>query len=379
MQTYKIGFVLDDTLDSTDGVQQYILSVGQWFAEQGHDVHYLVGKTARSDIPNIHSLSSNIPVSFNQNRMSIPLPANGRKIKQLLASEQFDVLHIQMPYSPLLAGKIIMAAPKKTAVIGTFHVAPYGKIVSAANYILGTIVHRSIKRFDKVMSVSKVAQDFARQTHHIDSQIIPNTIDTAPYAHAEAFPEFADRFTITFFGRLVERKGAQHFLKAIFNLKQSGDLPENCTVLICGKGPLSVELQEYVSQHGLEDIVTFTGYVTEEDKPRYLASSDILVYPSTGGESFGIVLLEGMAAGRGVVLGGDNPGYRSVLHDKPEQLFNPKSEEQFAAILRTFIQDEGLRLSAAKWQQSYVKHFDRLHVCKQILAVYEEALHRKSA
>ena len=68
----KIGFVLDDTLDSTDGVQQYVLTLGKWLKDQGHDVHYLVGATKRRDIPGVHSLSRNMSVRFNGNRMSMP-------------------------------------------------------------------------------------------------------------------------------------------------------------------------------------------------------------------------------------------------------------------------------------------------------------------
>jgi phosphatidylinositol alpha-mannosyltransferase len=75
----KIGFVLDDGLDKPDGVQQYILSLGEWMAGQGHDVHYLVGETERTDLPNVHSMSRNIWVLGNGNRMSIPLPTTSRR------------------------------------------------------------------------------------------------------------------------------------------------------------------------------------------------------------------------------------------------------------------------------------------------------------
>jgi Glycosyltransferase Family 4 len=120
----KIGFVLDDTLDSTDGVQQYVLTLGKWLKDQGHDVHYLVGATKRRDIPDVHSLSRNMSVRFNGNQMSMPLPAKKFEITALLSTEKFDVLHVQVPYSPLLAHRVIMAAPPQTAIIGTFHIAP---------------------------------------------------------------------------------------------------------------------------------------------------------------------------------------------------------------------------------------------------------------
>lgn len=77
----KIGFVLDDGLDSPDGVQQYILTLGTWLEKQGHEVHFLVGQTERTDISNVHVLARNIGVRFNHNRLTIPLPANHGRIK----------------------------------------------------------------------------------------------------------------------------------------------------------------------------------------------------------------------------------------------------------------------------------------------------------
>src|SRR5580700_1206956 len=91
----KVALVLDEGLDNPDGVQQYILSVGGWLTSEGHDVHYLVGQTARRDIPNLRSLSRNIHVRSNGNNMTIPLPTSRRKLKKLLRDEQFDVLHVQ--------------------------------------------------------------------------------------------------------------------------------------------------------------------------------------------------------------------------------------------------------------------------------------------
>src|SRR5688572_33467442 len=132
MNKLKVGLVLDGSLDKTDGVQQYVLILGKWLASEGHEVHYLVGETERTDLPNIHSLTRNVSVRFNKNRMSTPLPANLRPIRRLLQQEQFDVLHVQVPYSPVLAGRIIKAADARTAVVGTFHILPHSKFVTLA-------------------------------------------------------------------------------------------------------------------------------------------------------------------------------------------------------------------------------------------------------
>lgn len=377
MDTYKIAFVLDDSLDTTDGVQQYVLTVGKWLSEHGHDVHYIVGETKRTDIPHVHSLARNIKVRFNQNRMSMPLPTKKAAIKRLLQQEEFDIIHVQMPYSPFMAGRVIKATSTYTGIVGTFHIAPHTRWVHWANTILRLFVGGSLKKFDEFISVSRVAQDFASDTFQIESSVVPNTLDLSAFYTPAPFKKYEKTTNIIFFGRLVERKGCQYFLRAINRLHKAHALPANCQVLVCGSGPLADQLKGYVTEHHLDKLVTFTGFVSEEDKPRYLAAGDIIAYPSTGGESFGIVLLEGMAAGRGVVLAGDNPGYAGVLGERPEVLFEPTSEELFAAKIEKYLANPSLRDEAREWQQQFVRQFDIPHVADEILAVYDQALHKR--
>lgn len=377
MDTYKIAFVLDDSLDTPDGVQQYVLNVGKWLSAHGHNVHYIVGETRRTDIPRVHSIGRNVKVRFNQNRMSIPLPVSKKKIRRLLQQEEFDVIHVQMPYSPFLAGRVIKAASTYTGIVGTFHIAPHSRLVHLANTILRLFVGGSLRKFDEILSVSRVAQDFASDTFQVESSVVPNTVDLSTFYTAETFKKYDDTTNIIFFGRLVERKGCRYFLQAINRLHKANALPADCQVLVCGKGPLEGELKEYTRRNGLDKIVTFTGFVKEEDKPRYLACGDVIVYPSTGGESFGIVLLEGMAAGRGVVLAGDNPGYAGVLGERPEVLFEPTNEELFANKIEKYLASPKLRAEAHNWQQQFVRQFDIPNVADEILAVYDQALHKR--
>lgn len=377
MGPLTIGLVLDDSLDTSDGVQQYVLTLGHWLTEQGHVVHYLVGQTKRQDLRNVHSLSRNVGVRFNGNRMSVPLPASKSALRQLLARERFDVLHVQMPYSPFMAGRLIKLAPPGTAVVGTFHVAPHSLVVGLANRILRLMVGGSLRRFDHVMSVSRVAQSFAKQTFNIESTVVPNMAPLGAFYNAQPLPQYETVRTVVFLGRLVQRKGCMHLLRAVHRLQAAGTLGgEHVRVIICGTGPLEGSLKKYVREHKLEGIVEFAGRVTEEDKPRYLASGDVVVFPSTGGESFGIVLLEGMAASRGVVLGGNNPGYASVLEPRPQALFDPKNEPAFATLLADMLDDAKARQQARAWQRQYVQRFDAPVVGAQILEVYQTALHK---
>lgn len=374
---HKIGIVLDTSLDPPDGVQQYVLSVGEWLRRQGHDVHYIVGETTRIDIPNVHSLAKNIAVRFNGNRTTIPLPTSKRKLKAFLNEQQFDVLHVQTPHSPFFAQRLIRAASPKTAIVATFHVLPEGKLPVIGNYLLGWWLRPSLRRIDQMLSVSPAAARFARQTFHVASRVMPNVFDYRLFQTAQPLPAYDDATrTILFLGRLVPRKGCRYLLEAVAKLDRTALPPFR--VVVCGKGPLLNELEEFVRQHSLQDVVSFAGFVSEEDKPRYYASADVSVFPSTGGESFGIVLIEAMASGRAAVLAGDNPGYASVMEPQPELLFGPQDTQALADKLSALLQNDAQRQSYAAWGSDYTTQFGIETVGPQLVQLYSELLERKN-
>lgn len=375
----KIGLVLDDGLDKPDGVQQYMLAIGSWLTQQGHTVHYLVGETTRTDIPGVHSLSRNIRVISNGNRLSIPLPTSRRKLREFLRREQFDVLHVQTPYSPFMGGQLVTLADARTAVVGTFHILPDSRFISIGNRLLGLWCRRSLRRFDTMLSVSTAARNFARATFSIDSQVLPNVVDYKRFHQSDALPQYAGSDnvqTILFLGRLVPRKGCQLLLEALVILRSRGGLP-SVRVMICGRGPLEASLKRYATENDLDEIVEFTGFISEADKPRYYASADIAVFPSRGGESFGIVLLEAMAAGRAAVLAGDNPGYRSVMLPRADLLFNPQSAESLASQLERLLINKTDRNKAAAWGAKYAADFDVAVVGSKLEAIYRQALRKR--
>lgn len=362
----KIGYVLDDSLDSSDGVQQYVLALGGWLTNQGHEVHYLVGQTKRTDLLHIHSLTRNISVRFNGNRMSMPRPAARQPIKKLLTTEAFDVLHVQMPYSPWLAGRIITAAPASTALVGTFHILPYGRLQYWGARALSWWVRKTTARLQHIWSVSDPAQVFAAQLG-IASTVLPNVVDLPRFAGAKPQVTQKGAFNIVFLGRLVERKGCAELLQAMRLLKQS--CPD-AHLTICGTGPELPRLTNWVARHDLTQQVTFAGYISEADKASYLAGADLAVFPSLGGESFGIVLLEAMAAGSGVVLGGDNPGYTSVIGSIPEALIHPHDTAGFARQLQYLHDNPDLRHKLHKQQQALVKQFDLSVIGEKLVSYY---------
>ena len=374
---YRIAFIIDDSLDRPDGVQQYVLAIGQWLSAQGHEVHYLTSTTHRRDLPNLHNLSNNMSVRFNGNNLHIPLPAKYKQIDDLFASKRFDILHVQMPYSPFLAGRVIRRAGVGPAVVGTFHIYPNSWIVSFGSRSLALWLRRSLRRFDQIMSVSQAAQDFALNTFGIKSVVVPNAIDVDKFRNGLPLHRpVNNKVHILYLGRLVPRKGCMLLMQAAAILRDQPDLPP-FHISVCSRGPLLDRLKKFVKKHELNDIVSFEGFISEAEKPNWYASSDITVFPSNGGESFGIVLLEAMACGRAVVLGGNNPGYRSVLEKCPwPVLFDPKNPKAFADHIRDMLIDKVKKSNIINWQYNEVPKYDIDVVGKQILEQYTLALQR---
>lgn len=373
----KIGLVLDSSLDNPDGVQQYIIDLGEWLRERGHDVHYLVGQTTRNDLPNIHSLSHNVNAKFNGNKTTIPLPTSRTKLKKLLSSESFDVLHIQIPHSPFMAHRLILAANKKTVIFGTFHVAAYSGVATFGTKLLGMWLRKSIKRFDKIVSTSTASAVFAKKTFSVDTEVLPCVFNYDRFHNAKPLQQYNDDLVnILFLGRLVKRKGCELLIDAISQLRYNKQLPP-FRVLICGTGPLESHLRNLTTKYGLDSVVSIEGYIEENIKPNYYASADISVFPSSGGESFGIVLLEAMASGNAIVLAGKNPGYETVMSPRPELLFDTEQATSLAGKLKYYLENPNKRSEMQKWGSNYTKEFDVDVVGSRLIQMYKTELAKK--
>lgn len=316
-----IGFVFDDTLDALDGVQQHIITIGTELVRRGHDVHYLVGETHHSPVPQTVSLARNVMVSFNGNRMRIPLPVRKREIRAALAHSNYDILHIQAPYSPLFGGRVLECAPQSTGVVATYHIAPIDRRARYGGRALGLVNAHSHRRVDEVIAVSQVAAQYAQFTAHTHGTIIANPVNVEKFATAaHRATRDAAHPHIVFLGRLVPRKGAQLLLDALDYGERHGMFPmPGLHVTIAGEGPLMDDCVQRAAR--LRTPVQFVGTV-DEGKADLLASADVAVFPAIGGETFGIVLPEAIASGAGVTLAGDNPGYRWTMRGDEDALFS---------------------------------------------------------
>ena len=176
-------------------------------------------------------------------------------------------------------------------------------------------------------------------------------------------------------GRLVKRKGAQNLLEAFSLLIET--LPD-AELVVAGDGPERQHLEELAGKYSIAERVKFVGFIDESAKADLLASANIACFPSLYGESFGIVLIEAMAAGAKTVLGGDNPGYRSVLNRQPKLLIDPTNTEEFAKRLQELLSDEKLSAQLHEWQNQTIAQYDVSQVGNQIVDIYRSAIAPKA-
>ena len=382
--SYRIAFVFDDTLDVLDGVQQHIVTLGKELARRGHDVHYLVGQTEHSPVPNTHAMSRNVMVRANGNRMRIPLPASRRLIARTLAEGGFDILHVQAPYSPFMAGRVLEAASPDTGVVATYHIAVSDPLSAVGGMTLGAINAHTHRRIDEVIAVSDVAARYAAITAHTRARVIANPVDVRMRRDRAAA---ADNGTlnsdtvaphIVFLGRFVKRKGADILLDAIEYGEQHRLFPAGTHVTMAGKGPLLDACRHRAV--GFDTPITFTGFIEESAKPALLRSADVAVFPATGGESFGIVMLEAIASGATVTLAGDNPGYHSTLLGDTDALF-PVHGRDAARILAERI---ARAINDTTWAKQVhareallLDRYDVRTIADQVEQVYMQAIAKR--
>jgi phosphatidylinositol alpha-mannosyltransferase len=287
----------------------------------------------------------------------------------MLEREQFDIIHHHEPFVPFLSFQILDSA--KCPNVATFHT--FGGF--SFSYWAGRVVlDRYMNKLDARIAVSSAARHFVSSYFPGEYRIIPNGVDVDFYANAKPFPEFQDgKVNILFVGRVEPRKGAMYLMRAYARIKERHP---DTRLIIAGRGPEIGDLRRFAHGHKIADVL-FAGRVSDEDKARFYKTADVFVAPSTGQESFGIVLLEAMAAGRPVVAS-DIHGYKRVVQRNVSGLLvEPKDPDALADALERLIADPDRRRGLGEAGAKRAHDFDWQHVTGELLRVYEEVIARR--
>jgi phosphatidyl-myo-inositol alpha-mannosyltransferase len=321
----KIGLVTPYIYPLPGGVNAHVGFLYQHLRARGHDVRIIssthgLQRSSEGDIIRIgrgFSVPSNGSVgtlTFSPRFMS--------QVRAVLHGEQFDLLHFHEPFVPFLSPVVLR---ESTCVnVATFHAYNgWSPAYEFGRRMLGGYARRLHGR----IAVSAAARYFIGRYFPGDYKVIPNGVDVARFASAAPFERWRDGTpNILFVGRFEERKGLLHLLKACRLLRRDG---RSCRLLVVGNGPQEREVRRYIATRRMTG-VELLGRVSEEDKARWFATSDVYVSPATGQESFGIVLLEAMAAGDAIVCS-DIHGYKGVVHRGEQALLVPRRDPRALA------------------------------------------------
>lgn len=374
----RIGLVCPYNYFRPGGVQSIIRELAIDLEARGHYVRVIAPKPRV--IP--EKVDKNVILAGNSAELNTPfstksdvgLSSSNDKLDAMLAEQNFDVLHFHEPGIPVIGTQLVSRS--NAANVATMHATlPEGMLSKSYLKLMKPMARYIETRLQVVTAVSTVAATTARiYAPDADITIIPNGIRLKQYARTTP-KKVAKSKTIVYIGRLEKRKGVKHLLAAYARLRQDHD---NIKLVIGGNGDLLPTLRNYIAKHNIPD-VDFRGWVTEKEKVQLLHNADLYCSPALYGESFGIVLLEAMAAGT-VTIAGNNPGYASVMTGTGRlSLVNPESIDDFAQRLELMLFDQDIRKLWLEWAKDYVKQFDYKNVVDQYEAAYIKAVKIKQA
>jgi phosphatidylinositol alpha-mannosyltransferase len=370
----KIALVSPYDFASYGGVTGHITQLAGEFQRREHTVHIMAPCSTPappSSTVEFHRLGYSVSVPANGSVARISMGSRlGAEIKQIMATVAFDIVHLHEPLLPALPLAVLRASTATN--VGTFHAYRqsnfayfYGKPL--LKYFFGRLHGR--------IAVSACARDFVARQFPGDYRVIPNGIHSERYSLPQApLVEFADgRLNVLFVGRLEERKGLSHLLRAWPMVHEA--CPE-ARLIVVGGGRGLKHYQSFEEKRSSDDIV-FAGLVPDAELPRFYQAADIFCAPSTGQESFGIVLLEAMAAGKAIVTT-NIPGYAEVVTDQKEGLLvAPRDPVSLAAAIIRLLNDAELRRRFGAQGRCTAQAYSWDRVADRVLDYYTEAMHRR--
>ncbi|MEX1021568.1 MAG: glycosyltransferase family 4 protein [Dehalococcoidia bacterium] len=361
------------------GVNSHLSVLARELRARGHEVRVLAPAGGTVETEGVITLGKPYPVAAASTVVRISLnPRIGRRIKEVLTEERFDVVHVHEPLMPVLPIHVLRhsrAANPDVVNVGTFHATRDGgnRIYSYSRKLL----KRWYRELDGKIAVSPPAAQYVSRYFPGFYNIIPNGIDIQHWDNPALtpLPEFEGGTNILYVGRAEKRKGLGVLIRAfsVVNARH----PDTRLIIVGPDSRSRRRFERSVRNAGLRGITFVSGGpdgVTYDELPRYHRSADIFCSPATGHESQGYVLLEAMAAGIPVVASNID-GYASVItHDVDGLLVRPKDSMALADALTALVRNPRRRATLASAGRVRVEEYGWPRVAQQVISYYERLL-----
>ena len=362
----RIGIVCPYGWDTPGGVQAHIADLATYLISQGHYVSVLAPTSDEENLPD-YVVSAGKPISIPYNGAVARIlfgPIAFARVRQWIAQGDFDLLHLHEPAIPSISLLACFAA--EGPMVGTFHASAKRQ---KAIFAIGPILEPVIEKLTARIAVSEAARSTLTEHLETDAIVVPNGIYARRLAEGKLRSEWSGN-SIGFIGRFQEpRKGLSVLVEALPAIIQS--IPD-IRVIVAGPGD-SDEFLESVPSH-LHNRFSFLGRISEEEKADFLHSIGVYVAPNTGGESFGIILAEALAAGAAVVAS-DIPAFEALLGEgRYGSLFASENPRALSKAIVDLLKDGAKRDRLKLDGKEYAQGFDWDAVAERIYDVYEMAM-----
>lgn len=357
----RIGLICPYSLTLPGGVQGQVLSLARALRVRGHDVRVLGPCDGPPPDPGVTPLGDSLPAAANGSVAPIaPDPSAQLRMIRALRDERFDVVNVHEPFAPGVAQTALVF--KSQPLVGTFHAA--GEV--AAYRWLNPVVRWMARRLDARIAVSEDARVMAVNAVGGEYEVLFNGVELD--GSEPPPPARADAPTILFVARHEERKGLAVLLEAMT------ELPPEVRLWVAGEGPETARLRTRAAG---DPRIEWLGRISEAEKLERLRAAQVFCAPSLGGESFGVVLLEAMAAGTAVVAT-EIPGYARVARpDRDAVLVPPGDPLALARAIRGVLADADLRASLVASGRSRTMEFSMERLAGHYEAIFERVLRRR--
>ncbi|THV37109.1 glycosyltransferase family 4 protein [Glycomyces buryatensis] len=363
----RIGIVSPYSFDVPGGVQFHIRDLAETLIDAGHDVSVLAPATETAGLPDfVVPGGKAVAVPYNGSIARLAFgPRSAARVRRWCSEGDFDVIHVHEPLTPSLSCLAVLTA--RCPVVATFHTAITRSRMLAAGKRMAQLV---LENLSARIAVSPYARKV--QVEHLGGGAveIPNGVPVAFYRKAAAMKDKPAGPTIGFMGRFDEPRKGFGILRDAF-AQLAAERPD-LHLLVVGRGDREAAMAGLDPEVAAR--VRFLGAVSEEEKAAMLAGVDLYVAPNTGGESFGMILTEAMAAGT-CVLASDIEAFKSVLDDgRAGGLFAMGDAADLAAKAGELLDDAEARAVYVDRANDWVRRYDWPEVAGRVLEVYRAAI-----